>query len=440
VQALSGGGWRLWYSGFDGARWRIGTAQSSDGEGWSRTPTLRGYEFAPGAPGEWDDSGVQDAWVVTDETGDHLWYAGFDGNVWRGGYAFRADAADEWLRAMIGDTEQPRPVLDTIGGLFHPDGVQRPVVLPTSDGLEVWFSGINGDTSRVGRAFGTAPDALHKTPRRPAAGDYLRFRTEKGDADAIAIPLDQYIDGANASGVGLTSLTLDPDRGVLYAVSKLLSYIYVIDIRDDSDPNGTGFRDLNYLNVEALLIAESSAGATGYRQVVPVPAQASEEGEEPEDPNALYVLSDAPEAVIRFDLSTLEDDAYPDLIRDAPVGWLATPRGDERDKGESTMSSVGPGQMLIHPDGRRLFVTNFNRNSITTYDLGIGPHGQMVHETTLVGENPYTMLLTHDGRHLVFANYTGELEDQVAHATLGVLDVDEDSPTYLEVRTWVANR
>ena len=86
-----------------------------------------------------------------------------------------------------------------------------------------------------------------------------------------------------------------------------------------------------------------------------------------------------------------------------------------------------------HDDGN-------NRNSVTTYDLTLGPYGSLVGETPLVGENPYAMALTPDERFLVVANYTGELQENEVSSTLAVIDVDANSPTYLEVRTWIANQ
>ena len=428
VQALDGGGFRLWYAGTDGARWRVGSARSEDGQSWTREPGLRGYVFAPGAPGEWDDSGVRDAWVWSGADGDHMWYAGFDGDIWQIGHAFREPGEEEWIRFADPQTELARPVLSTFGSQFHPDGVRRPVVQPTEDGFSIWFAGRYSGVNRVGRAAGTEAIALNKTPRRPSVGDTLRFDTQHGDAEQWSIPLDTMVDDSTASGQGLTSLSLDAERGMLYAVSKLRGYIYVIDIRDDSDVAGTGFRDLNYLDVEALLVAETSSQATGFRQVVAVPGS-----------DKLIAVCDAPETLAVLDLSALVDDAASDVIENVAVGWLPAPRGDERDEGTDNRSSVGPAQVLLHPDGRRLFASHFNRNSITTYDLTLGPYGTQIRETPLVGENPYSLVLSPDERFLVFGNYTGDVDGNQSSSTLGVLDVDENSPTYLEVRTWIAN-
>ncbi len=428
VTTLADGSFRLWYSGSDGARWRIGSARSEDGQSWTREPGLRGYVFAPGAPGEWDDSGVRDAWVHTTDDGDHLWYAGSDGDIWQVGHAFKAKGETEWVRFTDPETELARPVLATMGGLFHPDGVRRPVVHPTESGFDVWFAGRMSSVNRVGRAAGVQATALHKTPRRPSVGDTLQFETRHGDADQWAIPLDTLVDDRAADGTGLTSLSIDSERGMLYAVSKLRGYVYVIDIRNDSDVAGTGFRDLNYLGVEALLVAETSSQATGFRQVLPVPGA-----------DRLIAVCDAPETLAILDLSDLVDDSAADVIEGVAVGWLPAPRGDERDKGADNRSSVGPAQIVLHPDGKRLFASHFNRNSIATYDLTLGPYGTQIRETPLVGENPYSLVLSPDERFLVFGNYTGDVDGDVTSSTVGVLDVDADSPTYLEVRTWIAN-
>ena len=428
IQSLPDGDLRLWYAGSDGARWRIGAARSSDGRTWTKEPGLRGYIFAPGSPGEWDDSGVRDPWIHSDETGDHLWYAGFDGEVWQLGYAHRTDEESDWVRYAHPTTELSSPLLDTTLSLFHTQGMRRPVVRSTSDGYEMWFAGRYGGVNRVGRAFGISQTRWNKTPLRPSSGDTLRFDTQRGDPDQWSIPLDTLVDGNLASGIGLTALAVDEERGMLYAVSKLRGYIYVIDIRDDSDVLGTGFRDLNYLDVEALLSVNTSSEATGFRQVLPIPGT-----------DKLLAICDSPEAIAIIDLSVLVDDAAEDVLEDVAVGWLVAPRGLERDKGENNRSNVGPAQMVLHPDGKRLFVSQFNRNAITTYDLTLGPYGTLVRETPLVGENPYSLALSPDGRFLVYGNTTGELHDDEANSTLGILDVDTSSPTYLEVRTWIAN-
>ena len=96
----------MWYSGFDGEVWRIGSALSSDGQTFAKEAGEKAYQFGAGTPGDWDDSGVKDPWVVagTNADGDsglHIWYAGFDGDIWQGGYAFRAASAPAIIRVLF---------------------------------------------------------------------------------------------------------------------------------------------------------------------------------------------------------------------------------------------------------------------------------------------------------------------------------------------------
>lgn len=428
VELRDDGSIRLWYSGFDGDLWRIGAATAaSPGAALTREAgPVRDFTLGTGAPGDWDDSGVRHPWVQVDEAGLHLWYAGFDGSTWRLGYASQPAEATELARA-VDEEGEARPILDPALGTFEPDGVLRPVLAPSGDGWTGYYTGLEDDEPRVGGVAGLSPDRLNRAMRPPTSGDSASFTTDRGDPDATAIPLDVSLPEADILGTGLHALTLDEERGLLYAVSKLAPFVVVLDIRDDSTDD---FHDQNYLDVEAVMLFSSAGGADGFRAVLPVPGT-----------DRLYGLNDSPEAVWIADLSELVDDATADVIFAAPVGWLPSPRGRERDAGSETQMSIGPAQMALHPDGRRLFVTNFNANSVSVYDLTLGPYGQEIAEIPLVGENPYAIELTPDGRHAVFANYAGSVAPSgLSSATLGVLDVDEDSPTYLTVRTWVVNQ
>jgi DNA-binding beta-propeller fold protein YncE len=259
----------------------------------------------------------------------------------------------------------------------------------------------------------------------PTLGDSLAFETQKGDEDTYAIPLDGLVDAANLTGVGLASLTLDTERGFVYAASKEVPYLFALDVRDDSGP---GVTDLDYLDVEAVLGIQTASGGAGFREVLPIPGT-----------NRALALNDSPTTIMVFDLSNVVDDDYSELLYDDVVGYLPAARGNVRDVGVDNQSSIGPGQLLMHPDGKRLFVTNFNANSISVYDMTIGPYGTLIDEIDEVGEAPYGMTLTPDGNYLVFANTLGEVDGLQSNSTLGVLDVDPTSDTYLQMRTWIAN-
>jgi DNA-binding beta-propeller fold protein YncE/predicted GH43/DUF377 family glycosyl hydrolase len=433
IEPLDDGRVRLWYSGFDGAVWRIGSAVSSNGRSFTRESSdTHDYRLGTGSPGQWHDSGVRDPWIVAGTNDDgvegvHAWFSGFDGDLWRIGYAFRPTDGDQFELSTNAVTLEPRPVVNASGGLFHPNGVERPVMVQDDLGWTGWYAGLSSDGTRVGALSGAVADRLATRPERPSVGDTITFSTQRGDPDADAIPLDVVLPQGAVSGIGLTSLTIDEERGFLYAVSKLLGYFVVIDIRDDSGP---AFLDQNYLDIEAVLPFDSGGGAQGFRQIVPVPGT-----------DRLYALNDQPEAIWVLDMSSIEDEPYAHIEPHTVVGWLPAPRGLERDEGASSQTSVGPAQLVVHPDGRRLFLTNFNANSVTVYDLELGPHGQQVAEVSLVGESPYGLVLSPDARHAVIGNFTGEVNaDGFAQATLAILDIDVSSPTYLQVLTWVVNR
>ena len=103
---------------------------------------------------------------------------------------------------------------------------------------------------------------------------------------------------------------------------------------------------------------------------------------------------------------------------------------------------IGPGQMLIHPNEDLMFVSNFNGNSLSVYDLELGPYGTLIAELPHIGENPYAMAFTPDFKQLVVANYTGNVnnDNNLSESTLAILDIDRESPTYLQFLTWIMNR
>ena len=179
---------------------------------------------------------------------------------------------------------------------------------------------------------------------------------------------------------------------------------------------------------EAKIILPTSLGSAGFRQVIPHP-----------DGEHLLAISDSPEAVFIIDVSELEDNAENDRIYDVQSSWLNTPIGGESDAGERTRTSMGPGQMLLDHNHHRLFVSNFNANSISVFDLTIGT-GIQIAELPTQGENPYAMTLSPDGVYLVVANYTGDVVDNVSHSTLSIFDVNPLSETVFEMRTQVVNR
>ncbi len=421
-----GGTLTLYYTGYDGERRRVGTASSSDdGRSWSRVEGVDDpWVFDEGAPGEFDDSEVRDPYVVRDpDTGlERLWYAGNDGAEWRIGYAERAAGDDDWTRPEDPISGGTVIVLEGAEGSFDVAGAQRPVVVEDAAGYAMLYSGQDSPVLRTGLARGLAVDTFHREPAAPTTGDRVEFDTRAGDnGGRNTIPLNRVIDGFAVSGIGLSDFVLDEERGYAVLASVGNSYVVVLDVRDDSEP----WFDDNYLQVEAVLDARTNAGAKGFRSL-------AVEGDR------LYALNDSPESVMIFDLSAVVDDDRADYLPEAVIGYLPTPRGVEQDAGADTLASVGPAGLAVR-DGR-LFVSNFNANSVGVYDLGLGLDGALVDELRNLGENPLAVALSPDGSLLAVSLFVGETSTGTAESNIALVDVDPDSASYLDVVARIVNR
>lgn len=413
----------LWYTGADGSRSRIGQASSSDGRSWARAE--ESWSLGTGSPGEFDDSAVRHPWVLREGDQLHLWYAGYDGETWRVGYATRADGDAAWTRAE--DAEGlARAVLQPYAGHYDEDGLYRPVVASLDGAYVALVTGQDGAVPRVGLARGATPDALFRAHAAPTVGDRLEFSTWSGDDDDLeAISLERFIEGyGTPAGLGVSMLAVDNTQGFLYVASKLFQGLYVIDIRDDSTATWT---DSNYLDLEALLLAQADVGATSFRGLQPAP-----------DLGVLYALNGDPEAVMVFDTAHVVDDALSQAYPDAVVGWLPSPRGRERDAGFDTTVSIGPAQVLRQGD--RLFVSDFNANTVSVYDLRLGAWGALVAEVPIHDENPHAMVLSPDGAHLAVACLVGTQERGFAESSVVIVDIDPNSDTAWQVVARISNQ
>lgn len=418
----------LFYTGSDGDNYRVGEATSTDGVSFTRVPGVNDpWTFEAGPSGDWHDGGVRDAFVRRVDGVDQMWFAGFDGGNWQIGQAQRTDAGWDVSDDAAGT---PRPVLRLPDAVFGRGGLLRPVVADDGGRDVLWYTGFDGGVGRVGAARLDAPDRAWRDLRLPSLADTWGFTSIPED-DAERLSLDiEYASGAELTALGCADLTVDPERGFVYVACTLSPYVYVVDVRDDSD--GV-FLDLNYLDLEAVLFLETATNASGstrpgMRQLLVDPER-----------DWLWGLAWYPESVVAFDLARIEDDADIDQVNAGIVAMLPLP-SRSRDEGVDTGEAVGPGQMVLHPDGRHLFVTNFNDNSLAVYDLGAGAPATLVGLTDALGENPYALAISPDGTQVVVANYLGEVVDDAAQGSLVFLDADPDSPTFLDPLTWVVNR
>lgn len=422
---------RLWFSAYDGARYRIGLAESSNGSSFTRVAgDTYDWQFDAGSPGEWNDSGVRDPMVIADGDIEHLWFSGFSGEIWQIGYAWREGGGD-WTVATD-RLDAARPVLPAISNAFGSEGVLRPVVTATDSGTSgggwsLWYTGYDQGRGRSGQALGTEPDRLYRDFSLPTLADTWSFTAlAPGEGDAVS--LDFIYQSSEYLAYGCTGLVADSERGFLYAACRLVPYLVVVDIRDDSTAD---FMDLNYLNVEAAVYLDTTTSA----------AKGLRDGIIDYTNDRLWAIGSGPEGIYAIDLTTITDDGSFDLVRDTLVGFLPLPRDSDRDEGEDTQASVGPGHLTLHPNGTHLFATNFNNNSVSVYDLSQGSLGALVGEVTAVGENPYAVTISSDGTRAYVGCYAGDVSDEgQTSSTLVVLDADPTSDTFLSVLTKVVNK
>lgn len=140
--------YKMWYTGNDGVNSRIGYAWSSDGIVWTEESSNPVLDL--GSPGAWDDYYVYFATVLRDPlSGDLLmWYSGYDENVGRIGLANSSDG-------VLWTKNASNPILD-VGNGWEALGVGGPSVLYDSDELtfkwKMWYQGYDGIYWRIGYA------------------------------------------------------------------------------------------------------------------------------------------------------------------------------------------------------------------------------------------------------------------------------------------------
>ena len=428
AEALDGGGLRLWYSGWDGSRWRVGAAESADGVTFNASPgASEAWVLGPGQPGTFDDTGVRDAVVYEEDGARVMLYAGTpDGLTWELGSAVELEDGT-WERRTDPATGAVVALHGGVAGTCSDQGVRAPVL--TENG--VLMAAYDGVNTRVSRAVGGA-SALFPDYRLPTPGDTLEFTTTRGEDDLEVISLDTVVEGHNVWGIGASALRLDPERGFLYVVSKRSNLVFVLDVRDDSGP---GFDDRNYLDVEAVLAVAHTSDYFGFRDVLPRPGT-----------DLLYATARYPDTVEVIDLSNVVDDDQAQYLRSQTLGDLPLPTLTDGggyqtgDAGVESVARIAGAGMALTPDERTLLVTHFRGNGLAAFDLELGAWGEEVAWIPDLGENPHDVTLTPDGRYAIVANYLGQVEDDLVSSTLAVVDIDPDSPTYLEVVTWLVNR
>jgi len=441
-------GMELWYDALRGEDFSvIAKLTSTDGVTFTSTGD---FELNTSSPGNFDDSAVSRPAIIEFDGERHMLYTAYNGSANSIGRAVETNAG--WERVIQPIYQTPQTQLGPRPATYFAGGVGRTVpigdeILVSGDDSEFENNGIH----RVGRAL-VDSQAIYPMTRVPTPGDTMSFISWRGTQGIGTIDLGQTISGFTTQGPpiiedprkeqdnipdGPNALILDEARGFLYVTNALADYIIAVDIRDDST---SGYVDANYLDIEALILARAQADSGEFRGGTV-------------DGDVLYLATSRPEAITLIDLTLIEDNAVKEMVNGAGIGVLPIQAAaDYRnrntltnvdplavdDAGVASLGAVGPSALAISDD--YLIVPHLNANSITVYDKTLGAFGERVAHITDVGEGPTDITISPDGKYAVIANYNGTVVGNRVGSSLVVLDIDPDSPTYLEIATWIVNR
>ncbi len=147
---LDGSTYKMWYDGNDGINNRVGYATSSDGITWTKSASSPVLNL--GTSGAWDDVHVSHPSVILDGSTYKMWYAGYDGSLWKIGYATSSDGIS-WTKSVS------NPVLSVeAGGTWDDAAIFTPRVIIDGSTYKMWYAGYDGLTWRIG--YATSSDGI----------------------------------------------------------------------------------------------------------------------------------------------------------------------------------------------------------------------------------------------------------------------------------------
>jgi len=138
------GTWKMWYTGSNGLKNRIGYADSVDGINWNKD----GSEVLDiGDSGKWDGNGVASPTVLKMGSTYHMWYIGTDWDETKMGYATSNDGT-HWTKENNGNA------VFSAGdpGAFDGYEIRGPAVLFRNGVYKLYYTGSSGSTTSVGLA------------------------------------------------------------------------------------------------------------------------------------------------------------------------------------------------------------------------------------------------------------------------------------------------
>ena len=161
---LDGSTFKMWYGGWGLSTdriWRIGYAESSDGISWTKDASNPVMDV--GAAGEWDDESALPGAVIFDGSSYKMWYHGYDGAIWRTGYATSPDG-------IVWTKHASNPVLNVgAGGKWDNFWAIITGVIFDGSSYQGWYIGGDGSNFSFRTGYATSPDGITwtKHPSNP---------------------------------------------------------------------------------------------------------------------------------------------------------------------------------------------------------------------------------------------------------------------------------
>jgi beta-lactamase class A/predicted GH43/DUF377 family glycosyl hydrolase len=180
--------YKMWYEGHDSSTWRIGYATSPDGIHWERSADNPIVDLGP--EGTWDSIVASEPYVLFDGSTYRLWHSGYDGDKYRVGLVTAPAVYDEGGTYVSASVVAQEPV--AWGMLTYdlslPEGTAVQLEVATSDDGETWGEWTVAATEAISGVQSIDLLALD-LPRSRA----LRYRATLATSDPAVSPLVREI-------------------------------------------------------------------------------------------------------------------------------------------------------------------------------------------------------------------------------------------------------
>jgi predicted GH43/DUF377 family glycosyl hydrolase len=190
--------YQMFYEGHDGnahMSWRVGYAWSEDGVTWHKDPSNPIVDMGPS--GEFDDSTVSEPYVIFDGRTYWLYYSAYDGDKYRIGLATARpiyESKGVLISAPV-DGEGRTYWGELAWTCRLPEGTDVHLEVATSDGGEAWS---DWQVAAEGSADGENRASLLGLDLPPSR--YLRYRATLATADPARSPVLEEVTVTEAAG------------------------------------------------------------------------------------------------------------------------------------------------------------------------------------------------------------------------------------------------